>query len=249
MSPRPLDGKVALVTGGATGLGRAAALRLVEDGANVFITGRRRKELEETAAAIGAVPLPADVSVAADLDRIMAEIGARHGRLDIVFAAAGALIREPLGAITEAAVDAMLAANLKGVILTMQKAEPLLSDGASIILASSTVSDKRLGGNSVYAATKAAVRALARGWMVDLQDRRIRFNTVSPGAIETHGLEAALPDRGVMRKSLDAIAANTALGRNGTPQEIASVVAFLASDASSFVNGADILTDGGWRQL
>ncbi len=246
-----LLGKVALITGGSSGLGLATAKRFVAEGAFVFITGRRRAELDKTVAEIGGdtVAIQADSSVSTDLDRVYTAIRDTKGKLDIVFANAGVLVPAPLGQITEDAVDLMLSTNLKGIIFSVQKALPLLAEGSSVILTASTVANKGLPGSSVYAATKAAIQALARSWIVDLAGRGIRINVVSPGAIATPGLLGASPDADAAQRRLAYIASQTSLGRLGTADEIANVVAFLASDASSLINGADIQADGGWAQI
>lgn len=246
-----LRGKVALITGGSSGLGLAAAKCFVAEGAFVFITGRRQTELDKAVAEIGSdvVAVQADSSVSTELDRVYATIRDTKGKLDIVFANAGILIPAPLGQITEEVIDLMLSTNLKGTIFTVQKALPLLTEGGSVILTASTVANKGLPGSSVYAATKAAIRALARSWIVDLAGRGIRINVVSPGAIATPGLLGASPDARAAQRRLEYIASQTPLGRLGTADEIGRVVTFLASGASSLINGADIQADGGWAQI
>ena len=229
----------------------ATAKRFVDQGACVFITGRRQAELDKAVHAIGrdVIAVQADSSKLADLDRLYGAIASRKGKLDILFANAGILERAPLGHITEDAVDRLLAVNVKGTIFTVQKALPLLSDGAAVILHSSTVAFKGLGNNSVYAATKAAIRSFARNWSSDLKQRRIRVNAVSPGPIETPGVKRAFPNEGVAQTFLTALASQTPLGRIGTAEEIASIVTFLASDEARLINGADIQPDGGWAQI
>lgn len=246
-----LHNKVALITGGSSGLGLATAKRFVAEGAFVFITGRRRAELDKAIAEIGrdAVAVQADSSVSADLDRVYTAIRDTKGKLDIVFANAGALVPAPLGQITEEAVDLMLSTNLKGTIFTVQNALPLLAEGGSVILTGSTLANKGLAGRSIYAATKAAIRAFARSWIVDLAGRGIRINVVSPGAVATPGQLGASPDADAAQRRLAYIASQTPLGRLGTADEIGNVVMFLASDASSLINGADIQADGGWAQI
>lgn len=245
-----LNGKIALVTGGTSGIGLATAQELVEQGARVFITGRRQAELGAAVERIGssATGIRADASVMADLDAVFAQIAKSAGRLDILFANAGGGDMLPLGAITEEHFDRIFATNVRGVLFTVQKALPLLVNGASIILTGSTTSVKGTASFSVYSASKAAVRNFARSWALDLQGRGIRVNVVSPGPVRTPGLGDLVPDE--HRQGLfDALAAQVPLGRLGEPQEIGKVVAFLASDASSFINGAELFVDGGMAQI
>jgi NAD(P)-dependent dehydrogenase (short-subunit alcohol dehydrogenase family) len=246
-----LLGKVAVITGGSSGLGLATAKRFVAEGASVFITGRRQEELDKAVVEIGGdvIAVQADSSSLADLDRLYAIIGAQKGRLDIVFANAGILDKAPLGEIAEDSFDRLFEINVKGVVFAVQKALPLLVDGGAIVLTSSLVASKGLPGNSLYAATKASIRSLARGWMVDLKGRRIRVNTISPGAIETPGLKGAAPDSAAAQGMLDHFATLIPAGRVGEPDEVARVAVFLASDNASYVNGADIAVDGGWAQV
>ena len=246
-----LDGKTALITGGSSGLGLAAARRFAQEGAQVFITGRRQETLDEAVALIGegAVGIQGDVANASDLERVLACLRERTDRLDIVFANAGILEREPLGEISEDAFDRLFSVNVKGMVFSVQKVLPLLSDGASVVLVSSLVASKGMTGNSIYAATKAAIRSFARGWMMDLKDRHIRVNVISPGAIETPGLKGAAADEESARAMLKHFAQLIPAGRVGQPDEVAKVAAFLASDAASYINGADIPVDGGWAQV
>lgn len=247
---KPLDGKIALVTGGSTGIGLGAALELVAQGARVFITGRRQAELDAAVAALGpaATAIRADASVLADLDAVYAQIAKSAGRLDILFANAGGGDMLPLGAITEEHFDRIFGTNVRGVLFTVQKALPLLSDGASVILTSSTAAIQGTAAFSVYSASKAAVRNFARSWALDLKDRRIRVNAVSPGPIRTPGLGGLVPDEA--RQGLfDALASQIPLGRLGKPEEVGKAVAFLASDAASFVNGIELFVDGGMAQV
>lgn len=245
-----LNGKIALVTGGTSGIGLATAQELAEQGARVFITGRRQAELDAAVERIGssATGIRADASVMADLDAVFAQIAKSAGRLDILFANAGGGDMMPLGAITEEHFDRIFATNVRGVLFTVQKALPLLVNNASIILTGSTTSVKGTASFSVYSASKAAVRNFARSWALDLQGRGIRVNVVSPGPIRTPGLGELVPDE--HRQGLfDALAAQVPLGRLGEPQEIGKVVAFLASEAASFINGAELFVDGGMAQI
>jgi NAD(P)-dependent dehydrogenase (short-subunit alcohol dehydrogenase family) len=244
-----LDGKVAVVTGANSGIGLATAKRLVADGAYVFITGRRKAELDAAAREIGrnVTAVQGDVSNLADLDRLFATVKELKGRIDILFANAGTAEPAPLGAISEDQFDRTFGANVKGVLFTVQKALPLLPDGASIILNSSIVGSKGFANLSVYNATKAALRSFARSWTTDLQRRKIRVNVVSPGTIDTPGLRglAHTDGEGLERLYGEKIP----LGRLGRPDEIASAVSFLASADSSYVAGTELFVDGGFAQV
>ncbi len=246
-----LQGKVAVITGGSSGIGLATAKRFVADGVTVFITGRRQAELDKAVVEIGGdvVAVQADVSKPADLDRLYEIIRSSKGRLDIVVANAGLLVKEPLGSITEEALEYQLSVNFKGVIYTVQKALPLLSQGASIILASSTVAVKGVPGSSVYAGTKAAIRNLARTWTQELRGRGVRVNVFSPGPIDTPGMRDSIANQVGGEAFKAAIFAAVPMGRFGEAEEMAEVVAFLASDGSSYISGADIQADGGWAQV
>lgn len=245
-----LEGKIAVVTGGSSGIGLATARRLVAGGAAVFITGRRQEELEKAAGLIGGdiTAVKADVSNLADLDRLYEEVAAR-GKLDILYANAGVQAKERLGQITEDALSYQLDVNFKGTVFTVQKALPLLTDDASIILASSTTSIKGLPERTVYSATKAAIRSFARTWANELRGRGIRVNVVSPGPVDTPGVAAGLADASEREAYTARIVGAIPLGRVGQPAEIAEIVAFLASDAARFINGADIHADGGFAQI
>lgn len=247
-----LANKVSLVTGGSSGLGLATAQRFASEGATVFITGRRKDALDRAVEQIGhgAVGVQGDVSNLADLDRLYEVISEQAGRLDVLFANAGGGEFAPLGQITEAHVDKWFAINVKGTLFTVQKALPLMPDGASIILTGSMVSRKGVPAFGVYAATKAAIRSFARTWSVDLRERKIRVNVVAPGTIVTPGYknELRLTDEQIQEFEAQA-AAVTPLGRAGTPDEIAKTVLFLASDESSYVNGIELFVDGGAAQI
>ena len=246
-----LEGKIALVTGGNSGIGLATARQFVREGAYVFITGRRDAELAVAVKQIGenVTGVQGDVSNVADLDRLFAQIKREKGKLDIVFANAGVARYAALGAISEEFFDSIFDTNVKGVLFTVQKALPLLRDGASIILNASIVGSKGLAANSVYSATKAAVRSFARTWTTDLKERRIRVNAVSPGSIDTPGARDLLASSQVGEKRKKMIAESVPLGRFGTPDEIAKAVVFLASDDSSYVTGTELFVDGGFAQV
>jgi NAD(P)-dependent dehydrogenase (short-subunit alcohol dehydrogenase family) len=246
-----LEGKVALITGGNGGIGLATAKRFVNEGAYVFITGRRDTELAEAVKEIGknVTGVQGDVSNLADLDRLFAQIKREKGTLDIVFANAGIAKYAPLGKVTEELYDSIFNINVKGLLFTVQKALPLLPDGAAIILNASIVGSKGLAMNSVYSATKAAIRSFARTWTTDLKERHIRVNAVSPGSIDTPGLSDLLASSDVGEQRKKMIANLTPLGRFGTPDEIAKAVVFLASDDSSYVTGIELFVDGGFAQV
>ena len=247
---KPLSDKIALVTGGSTGIGLASAQELAAQGAKVYITGRRQQELDAAIALIGssAKGIRADVSRLDDLDKVYAQIAEESGRLDILFANAGGGDMLPLGAITEEHFDRIFGINVRGVLFTVQKALPLLGAGSSIILTASTVSVKGTANFSVYSASKAAVRNFARSWALDLMGRGIRVNVVSPGPVKTPGLGGQVAEE--ERKGLfDALAAQVPLGRIGEPAEVGKAVAFLASDAASFINAIELFVDGGMAQI
>jgi NAD(P)-dependent dehydrogenase (short-subunit alcohol dehydrogenase family) len=246
-----LEGKIALVTGGNSGIGLATAKRFVNEGAHVFITGRRDPELAAAARAIGrnVTGVQGDVSNLGDLDRLFAQIKREKGKLDIVFANAGVAKYAPFGEIAEELYDQIFDINVKGLLFTVQKALPLLPDGASIILNASIVASKGLSANSVYSATKAAVRSFARTWTTDLRDRRIRVNAVSPGSIDTPGLSGLLASSPTGEQRAKMISNSIPLARFGTPDEIAKAVVFLASDDSSYITGTELFVDGGFAQV
>jgi NAD(P)-dependent dehydrogenase (short-subunit alcohol dehydrogenase family) len=246
-----LEGKIALVTGGTSGIGLATAKEFVSEGAYVFITGRRTPELSAAVKEIGSnvTGIQGDVSNLDDLDRLFAQIKQEKGKLNIVFANAGIAKYAPLGQITEELYDSILNTNVKGMLFTVQKALPMIPDGSSIILNASIVASKGLSSNSVYSATKAAVRSFARTWTTDLKDRHIRVNAVSPGSIDTPGLNDLLASSEMGQQRLKMISNTVPLGRLGKPEEIAKAVTFLASDDSSFITGAELFVDGGFAQV
>ena len=246
-----LEGKIALVTGGTSGIGLATAKSFVTEGAYVFITGRRAPELAAAVKEIGSnvTGIQGDVSNLGDLDRLFEQIKREKGKLDIVFANAGTAKYAPLGQITEELYDSTFNTNVKGLLFTVQKALPLIPDGSSIILNASIVASKGLSSNSVYSATKAAVRSFARTWTTDLKVRRIRVNAVSPGSIDTPGLNELLGSSEVGQQRLKMISNAVPLGRLGKPEEIAKAVTFLASDDSSYITGAELFVDGGFAQV
>jgi len=246
-----LTGKVALITGGNSGMGLATARLFAAEGAKVVITGRRRKDLDEAAKSIGsaALAVQGDVSKLDDLDRLFTVIEEKYGRLDVVFANAGFGEVAPFGQVTEDQFDRQFATNVKGLFFTVQKALPLLRDGASIILNASIAATKGMEALSTYSATKAAVRSFARTWTTDLKARRIRVNSLSPGPIETPifgkmGLSEAQADG--FKQALPGM---VPLGRIGSSDEIAKAALFLASDDSSYVTGIDLVVDGGMAQV
>jgi NAD(P)-dependent dehydrogenase (short-subunit alcohol dehydrogenase family) len=245
-----LEGKIALITGGNSGIGLATAKQFVSEGAYVFITGRRDPELAAAVKEIGrhVSSVQGDAANLGDLDRLLALIKREKGKLDIVFANAGAATLASLGKITEEHFDSIFNINVKGLLFTVQKALPLMPDGASIVLNASIVASKGSPQWSVYSATKAAVRSFARTWTMDLKDRRIRVNAVSPGFTDTPGLSELLgSETGQQRKNM--ISNSVPLGRFGTPEEIAKAVVFLASDDSSYITGTELFVDGGVAQV
>src|SRR6266487_384608 len=246
-----LEGKIALITGGNGGIGLATAKQFVNEGAYVFITGRRDAELAAAKKQIGknVTATQGDVSNLGDLDRLFAQIKKEKGKLDIVFANAGIAKYAPFGEITEEFYHSIFDINVKGLLFTVQKALPLLPDGASIILNASIVASKGLPTNSVYAATKAAVRSFVRTWTTDLKERRIRVNAVSPGSTDTPGLSQLLASTDSGQQRLKMISNTVPLGRLGTPDEIAKAVVFLASDDTSYITGTELSVDGGFAQV
>ena len=247
-----LTGKIAVITGGSSGIGLATAKRFVKEGAHVVITGRREKELKEAAAFIerNVTTVAGDVSRLEDLDRLYALVKEKHGHIDVLFANAGAGTIAPLVVATEKHFDQTFDVNVKGMFFTVQKALPLFRDGGSIILNSSVSNVLGLPGFTAYAASKAAVRNFARGWTMELKDRNIRVNCMSPGAIETPALETTTGLTAEQAKQAAAqFATQIPMGRRGKPEEIAAAVVFLASDESSYITGVDLPVDGGMAQV
>jgi NAD(P)-dependent dehydrogenase (short-subunit alcohol dehydrogenase family) len=240
---KKLEGKVAVITGGNSGIGLATARRFVAEGAHVFITGRRQAKLDEAVRQIGrnVTGVRGDVSHLTDLDRLFATVKQQRGQFDVLFANAAVSDFAPLGEITEEHFDRVFNINVKGLLFTVQKALPLFTDGGSIILNASIVASKGIEALSVYSATKAAVRSFARCWTMDLRRRKIRVNTISPGPIETPSFDKS-------GKREQAVAA-VPMGRIGTPDELANAAVFLASDDSSYVTGIELCVDGGAAQV
>lgn len=246
-----LNGKIAVVTGATSGIGLATAKLFAAEGAHVYITGRRKDVLDRAVAEIGAnvTGIQADSSSSEDLDRLFAQVKSESGRIDVLFTAAGGGTMLPLGQITEEQVDDTFGRNVKAVIFTVQKALPLLVKGSSVILTGSTAGTQGTAAFSVYSASKAAVRNLARSWILDLKDTGIRVNVLSPGATRTPGLvELAGDDAAQQQGLLDYLASQVPMGRVGEAEEIAKAALFLASDDASFVNGAELFADGGQAQ-
>lgn len=252
---RKLDNKIALVTGGTSGIGLATAQRFAAEGAHVYLTGRRQAELDAAVTSIreaggNATGVRVDSTKLRELDALYAQIKEEQGKLDVLFANAGGGSMLPLGTITEEQYDDTFDRNVKGVLFTVQKALPLLAQGASVILTGSTAGSAGTAAFSVYSASKAAVRAFARSWILDLKDRRVRVNTISPGATRTPGLLDLAGDDAAQRQGLaDYLAAQIPMGRLGEPGEIASAALFLASEDASFVNGIELFVDGGQQQV
>jgi len=246
-----LQGKVAVVTGGSSGIGLATAKRFVEEGAHVFITGRRQSELDKASAEIGpnVTPVQGDVARLGDLDRLFEVVKAEKGRVDVVVANAGFVEHARIFELSEAHYEKTTDINLKGVVFTVQKALPLMSRGGSIIATASVVGVKGIPAHGVYAATKAGVRALVRTWANELVERGIRVNTLSPGATDTPIIRGQFESDADSDAAKQAFAAATPLGRIGRAEELASAALFLASDESSFVTGIDLQVDGGLAQI
>ena len=245
------DNKVVVVTGGTSGIGLATAQAFAAEGASVFITGRRQDALDAGVKQIGGrvTGVRGDMAVLADIDRLYDAVQQKHAQIDVVFANAGGGELAPLGAITEEHYQRTFDTNVKGVLFTVQKALPLLRDGGSVILTSSTTGTTGTPAFSVYSATKAAVRNFARSWILDLKDRRVRVNVVSPGLIETAGLNELFGGGDQAKGTKDFLVGQIPAGRIGQPAEIARTVLFLASDDAAFINGVELFVDGGQAQI
>ena len=246
-----LDGKVALITGGSSGIGLATAHAFVSEGAFVFITGRRDAELAAAVREIGrnVSSVRADVSKSDDLDQLVSVINSEKGKLDVVFANAGIAKYAPLDEISEELYQSIFDVNVKGVLFTVQKALSLMPDGGAIVLNGSIVGSKGLPSISIYSATKAAIRSFARTWTTDLKHRHIRVNAVSPGSTDTAGLRELLGSSEVGEQRLKMISSSLPLGRLAEPKEVARAVVFLASDDSSYITGTELFVDGGFAQV
>ena len=246
-----LQGKIALVTGGSSGIGFATAKQFIGEGAFVYITGRRQTELDRAVTTLGiqAKSVRADASKLEDLDALYAQIQQEKGRLDVLFVNAGGGSFAPLGQITEEQFDEVFDTNVKGVLFTVQKALPLIPAGGAIVLNASIVSVQGVPSFSVYSASKAAVRSFARGWTNDLKDRKIRVNVVSPGPVDTPGLSGLAQTEEHKQALYAQLASDVPLGRLGQPEEIAKAAVFLASEDASFIAGVELFVDGGTVQV
>jgi NAD(P)-dependent dehydrogenase (short-subunit alcohol dehydrogenase family) len=246
-----LEGKIAVITGANSGIGLASAKRFAAEGAHVYITGRRQEELDKAVQAIGAgvTAVQGDVANLDDLDRLFSQVRAERGRIDALFANAGLGALEPLGKITESSFDLAFGVNVKGTVFTVQKGLPLMRDGGSVILTGSTAGSTGTPSFSVYSATKAAIRNLARSWALDLKGTGIRVNVLSPGATATPGLLDGLAKTGKGDAMIADLIAQTPLGRMADPDDIAAVALFLASDESASMTGSEIFADGGSAQV
>jgi NAD(P)-dependent dehydrogenase (short-subunit alcohol dehydrogenase family) len=246
-----LEGKTAVITGANSGIGLASAMRFVAEGAHVYITGRRQGELDKAVEALGAgvTAVQGDVANLDDLDRLFSKIRSERGRIDVLFANAGLGELEPLGKITEPAFDLIFGVNVKGTVFTVQKGLPLMRDGGSIILTGSTTGSMGTPAFSIYSASKAAIRNLARSWALDLKGTGIRVNVLSPGATATPGLLNGLARTGAGDAMIAGLIDQTPLGRMAAPDDIAAVALFLASDESASMTGSEIFADGGMAQV
>ncbi|MFC9644644.1 SDR family NAD(P)-dependent oxidoreductase [Streptomyces mirabilis] len=246
-----LDGKVAVVTGGSSGIGFATAQQFVEEGAFVFITGRRRPELDKAKDEIGrnVTIVQGDVSVSADLDRLFGTVAEEKGKIDVVVANSGLVDPQVFGQITEASFDRIFNVNARGTLFTAQKALPLMNDGGSIILVGSIAGHVGVEGYTTYSATKAALRSYARTWTKELKGRGIRVNVLSPGPIDTPIMDSQADSKEGADAIRAAFASVVPLGRMGRPEEVAAAAVFLASDESSFCAGMELSVDGGMAQV
>ncbi|MGW1498153.1 SDR family NAD(P)-dependent oxidoreductase [Streptomyces mirabilis] len=246
-----LDGKVAVVTGGSSGIGFATAQQFVEEGAFVFITGRRRPELDKAKDEIGrnVTTVQGDVSVSADLDRLFGTVAEEKGKIDVVVANSGLVDPQVFGQITEASFDRIFNVNARGALFTAQKALPLMNDGGSIILVGSIAGHVGVEGYTTYSATKAALRSYARTWTKELKGRGIRVNVLSPGPIDTPIMDSQADSKEGADAIRAAFASVVPLGRMGRPEEVAAAAVFLASDESSFCAGTELSVDGGMAQV
>jgi NAD(P)-dependent dehydrogenase (short-subunit alcohol dehydrogenase family) len=249
-----LEGKVAVITGGSSGIGLATAQQFISEGAYVFIAGRRQSELDTAVRQIGknnnVTGVQGDVSNLADLDRLYAAVKQQKGSIDILFANAGIDEFASLGAITESHFDKIFSVNVKGLLFTVQKALPLFQDGGgSIILTASAGGSKGIEGYSVYHATKAAIRSFARTWTVELKHRKIRVNAISPGPIDTPGFNGLAQTQEQLDQFKTSFVSAVPMGRMGSPDEVAKAASFLASDDSSYVTGIELFVDGGVAQI
>jgi NAD(P)-dependent dehydrogenase (short-subunit alcohol dehydrogenase family) len=246
-----LNDKIAVITGGNSGIGLATAKRFAAEGAQVVITGRRQSELDTAVKAIGGdvLAVKGDISSLNDLDRLFDTVKSEKGHIDVLFANAGLGAAAPLGMISEESFEKVFGVNVKGTLFTVQKALPLLKAGSSIILSGSTTGITGTLAFSVYSASKAAIRSFARCWAVDLKGSGIRVNVLSPGPTETPGLMNGLERSGKKDQMVADLVGNTALGRLGDPEETAAVALFLASDDSSFMTGSEVFVDGGTAQI
>ena len=246
-----LDGKVAVITGGNSGIGFATAKAFIQEGAHVVIAGRDQKTLDQAASELGgkALVVRADVSKSADLDRLYSEVKGKFGRIDVLFANAGIAQFLPVDQVTEIFFDTTFNVNTKGLYFTVQKAIPLLTKGSSVILTTSAVVEMGMPGASVYAASKAAVRSLARSFSVELVGRGIRVNVLSPGPVETPILDRLGLPADAVKAMKDSMATQTPIKRIGRSEELASAAVFLASDDSGFMLGSELAVDGGMAQI
>jgi NAD(P)-dependent dehydrogenase (short-subunit alcohol dehydrogenase family) len=254
LATKRLDGKIAVITGGSSGIGLATAQRFVDEGAYVFITGRRQSELDAAVRQIGknnVTGVQGDVSNLEDLDQLYATVKQQKGRIDVLFANAGIGEFAPLGEISEAHFDKTFDINVKGLLFTVQKALPLFQDdgGSSIILNVSIAASKGVEALSVYNATKAAIRSFARTWTVELKHRKIRVNAISPGPIDTPGVNGLAQTKEQIEQIKTSLMASVPMGRMGNPDEVAKAASFLASDDSSYVTGIELFVDGGMAQI